>query len=121
MFNVKAKRSFERRKSRVRFHVRLNKKYPRLSVYRTNNNIYVQLIDDINNCTLASASTVEPLFKEKLLSGSNTVAAEWVGKWIAERSLVLGIKQVVFDRGGYLYHGRVKALADSARKNSLTF
>jgi large subunit ribosomal protein L18 len=121
MFNLKAKRSFERRRSRVRFNVRLNKKYPRLSVHRTNKNIYVQLIDDINNCTLASASTLEPLFKKELLPGSNIAAAEWVGKLIAERSLVLGIKQVVFDRGGYLYHGRVKALANSARKNSLTF
>lgn len=121
MFNLKSKRAFERRRSRVRFHIRSKKRSPRLSVYRTNKNIYVQLIDDINNCTLASASTIEPLFKVKTISGSNIAAARLIGKLIAERTLELGIKRVVFDRGGYLYHGRVKALADSARENSLTF
>jgi large subunit ribosomal protein L18 len=121
MFNLKVKRSFERRKRRVRFNVRSNKIYPRLSVYRTNKNIYVQLIDDVKNCTLAFASTIEPVFKEKSLSGSNILAAKLIGKLIAERSIKLGIRKVVFDRGGYLYHGRVKALADSARANSLTF
>jgi len=92
-----------------------------LSVYRTNKNIYVQLIDDSNNCTLVSASTIEQDFKKKEISGSNIEAAEYIGKLVAERAIVAGIKKVVFDRGGYLYHGRVKALADSARKYNLVF
>lgn len=122
MFNLKAKKSFERRKNRVRFGILSNRnKYPRLSVYRTNKNIYVQLIDDINGSTLAFASTIEKSFKGKTSLGSNIKAAEQIGKIIADRITSLGIKKIVFDRGGYLYHGRVKALADSARKNSLIF
>lgn len=122
MFNFKAKKSFERRKNRVRFGILSKRnKYPRLSVYRTNKNIYVQLIDDISGSTLAFASTIEKSFKEKISLGSNVKAAEEIGKIIADRITSLGIKKIVFDRGGYLYHGRVKALADSARKNSLIF
>jgi len=122
MFNFKSKKSFERRKNRVRFRILSSKKkHPRLSVYRTNKNIYVQLIDDLNGSTLAFASTIEKSFKEKFPLGSNIKAAEEIGKIIAGRTIRLGIKKIVFDRSGYLYHGRVKALADSARKNSLIF
>jgi len=120
MFNIKIKKSFQRRKNRVRSNLDL-KKYPRLSVYRTNNNIYAQLIDDINNCTLASASTVELSFKEKFNFGGDIKSAEIIGKLIAQRSTKLGVKKIIFDRGGYLYHGRIKALADYARKYYLVF
>lgn len=122
MFNSKVNNTFKRRKNRVRFKIHSSgNNYPRLSVFRTNKNIYVQLINDLSNCTLVSASTVEPHFKEKSISGGNIKAAEYIGKLVAERAIVAGIKKVVFDRGGYLYHGRIKALADSARKFNLVF
>jgi len=117
---LKKKKSFKKRKNRVRFSLKA-KSYPRLSVYRTNKNIYAQLIDDVNNCTLVSASTVEKKFKMDFPSGGNILAAESIGKLIATRAKTIGIKKIVFDRGGYLYHGRVKALADSARKCNLIF
>lgn len=122
MFNSKVDNTFKRRKSRVRFRIHSSgNNYPRLSVFRTNKNIYVQLIDDLNNRTLVSASTIEPHFKEKDISGSNIDAAKYIGRLVAERAIISGIKKVVFDRGGYLYHGRVKALADSAREYNLIF
>lgn len=117
-----AKDKFDRRKRRVRAHIaRVVTDKPRLSVFRSNCNIYVQIIDDVARKTLASASTVEKDVRTSLKSGSNIGAAEIVGKLIAERAAKVDIKDVVFDRGGYLYHGRVKALADAARSAGLSF
>lgn len=118
----KTKELFERRKARVRTSIR--KKTvgrPRLSVFRSNLHIYVQIIDDVNGSTLAAASTVDKELKGKLKTGANIDAAKAVGKLIAERAVSKGIKEVVFDRGGYIYHGRVKALADAAREGGLAF
>jgi len=106
--------------SRKRIHMRVRKKVngtaerPRLSVYRSNNAIYCQVINDLSGHTLASASS-------QGLTGNNVAQAVEVGKLIAERSKAAGIQSVVFDRGGYLYHGRVKALADGARDGGLQF
>ncbi len=108
---------------RKRVHARIRKKMqgtaerPRLSVYRSLNHIYAQVIDDGQGRTLAAASSVHA----KLATGGNLQAAEEVGKQVAERAQAAGIKQVVFDRGGYLYHGRIKALADAARAAGLDF
>ena len=109
--------------SRVRRHARVRAKIsgtaeaPRLCVYRSNKNIEAQLIDDVKGCTLVSSSSMSL----KLENGSNIEAAKQVGKAIAEKALALKIKNVVFDRGGYLYHGRVAALADAAREGGLEF
>jgi len=122
MFNSKVDNTFKRRRDRVRYRIKTSSNNcPRLSVFRTNKNIYVQLIDDFNNCTLVSASTIEAAFKKKDIPGGNIEAAKHIGKLVAERAVIAGIKKVVFDRGGYLYHGRIKALADSARKYNLVF
>lgn len=94
---------------------------PRLSVHRTDKQIYAQIIDDIKGITLAAASTVEPEMKEKLKSGANTDAASQVGKLVAERAKKAGVEKIVFDRGRFLYHGRVKALAEGAREGGLVF
>ncbi|MGH1456757.1 MAG: 50S ribosomal protein L18 [Alphaproteobacteria bacterium] len=94
---------------------------PRLSVHRTGKQIYAQLICDIQGKTLAAASTMEKGLREKLKSGSNKDAATEVGKLVAERATKAGIKKIVFDRGRYVYHGRVKALADGARDGGLEF
>jgi large subunit ribosomal protein L18 len=94
---------------------------PRLSVYRSSKNIYAQVIDDAAGRTLASASTMEKDLRGKLKTGADQAAATEIGKLIAERATKAGVKQVVFDRGGYLYHGRVKALADAAREGGLEF
>jgi len=93
----------------------------RLSVYRSSKHIYVQVIDDAKGETLATASSLEKTMREGGIKGSNIGAAKAVGKLIAERARQKGIKDVVFDRGGYLYHGRVKALADAAREGGLNF
>ncbi|MDP2698509.1 50S ribosomal protein L18 [Thalassospira sp.] len=107
----------ERRKRRVRFAIRQKAAgRPRLSVHRSNAHIYVQIIDDVAGTTLVSASSAENGGK-----GSNAEAAARVGKAIAERAVAAGLKTVVFDRGGYLFHGRVKALADAAREGGLDF
>lgn len=92
---------------------------PRLNVFRSNKHIYAQVIDDNNQATLASASSQDPDFK--LDRGSNKDAAAEVGALVAKRAVDKGIENVIFDRGGYLYHGRVKALADAARENGLQF
>jgi large subunit ribosomal protein L18 len=92
---------------------------PRLSVYRSLNHIYAQVISDDSGRTIASASTQSPGVREELKSRRNAVAAKSVGKAIAEKCLAAGVKQVVFDRNGFLYHGRVKALADAARAAGL--
>jgi large subunit ribosomal protein L18 len=94
-------------------------KSPRLSVYRSNKDIYVQIIDDINSKTLAAASSHEKKFTKK--KDTKIEVAKKVGKLIGQRAVEAGIKEVIFDRGGYLYHGRVKALADAAREEGLKF
>ena len=111
-------------KGRAKRHIRVRKKVfgtkerPRLSVFRSDKNIYVQVIDDVLGVTLTSASSVERDFK---IYGGNKEAAEKVGETIGKRCLEKGIDKVVFDRGGYLYHGRVKALAEKARESGLKF
>jgi len=94
---------------------------PRLSVHRSGKQIYAQIIDDAKGVTLAAASTLEKEMKEKLKSGANTEAATAIGKLVAERAKKAGIEKVVFDRGRFVYHGRVKALADAAREGGLSF
>jgi large subunit ribosomal protein L18 len=115
---------------RGHIHDRIRKKLsgtaerPRLNVYRSLNHIYVQVIDDLNGKTLVSASTAEgkkAAAATATRSGGNLAAAKSVGKKIAERAKEKGVKKVVFDRGGYIYHGRVKALADAAREAGLEF
>jgi large subunit ribosomal protein L18 len=94
---------------------------PRMAVFRSNQHIYVQVIDDTQHCTLVAASTLEPDLKGKVSSGANRVASVEVGKLVAQRAIAKGIQKVVFDRGGNLYHGRVQALADAAREAGLDF
>ena len=106
-----------RRHARVRAKVSGTKEVPRLNVFRSNNNIFAQIIDDTTGNTLVSSSSVEL----KLKNGGNVEGAKLVGKDIAEKAKKAKIKTVVFDRGGYLYHGRVEALATSARENGLEF
>jgi large subunit ribosomal protein L18 len=106
--------------SRIRAKMAGTAERPRLNVYRSLNHIYTQLIDDQNGVTLASASSKGKNDEEKV-SGGTVAAAREVGKLIAERGVEKGIKKVVFDRGGYLYHGRIKALADAAREAGLDF
>lgn len=109
---------FKRRKSRVRHRLKtVSTDRPRLSVFRSNRNISVQVIDDIKGVTLASASTLEKDLG--IARGNNIAAAEVIGATIAERAKKAGIAKCYFDRGGYMYHGRVKALADSARTSGL--
>ena len=93
----------------------------RLSVFRSSKQIYAQVIDDTAGRTLAAASSIEKDLREKLKTGADTAAAAEVGKLLAERAVKAGVKGVVFDRGGYLFHGRVKALADGAREGGLEF
>ncbi|XIF19598.1 MAG: 50S ribosomal protein L18 [Acetilactobacillus jinshanensis] len=107
----------ERRHARVRKHVFGTADRPRLDVYRSNKNIYAQVIDDVKGNTLASASTLDKDVK----GTTKTDQAKSVGKLVAQKAIKKGIKQVVFDRGGYLYHGRVEALADAARQAGLKF
>lgn len=107
-----------KRHKRVRSKVEGTPQRPRLNVYRSESNIYAQVIDDVNGTTLCSASTIEKDFEG---NGSNAAAAKKVGLAIAERAKAKGISAVVFDRGGYLYHGRVKELAEGAREGGLEF
>jgi len=117
----------DKNKIRKRKHVRVRKKIsgtaecPRLCVYRSNAHIYAQIIDDVAGTTLASASSLDKDVKSAVSVGSNCDAAKQVGKLVAERALDKGIKEVVFDRGGYIYHGRVAALAEAAREAGLSF
>jgi large subunit ribosomal protein L18 len=113
---------FDRRKARVRRSLRASAgTRPRLSVHRSSKHIYAQVIDDAQGKTVAAASTLEKDVKGSLKTGADKAAAAAVGKLVAERATKAGIKEVVFDRGGYLYHGRVKALADAAREGGLSF
>lgn len=117
-----AKKLFERRKQRTRTQIaKKSAGHPRLSVFRSGRYIYAQIIDDSKGHTVAAASTLEKDISSKIKSTSDMEAAQTVGKAIAERAIKAGVKNVVFDRGGYRYHGRVKALADAARESGLTF
>jgi large subunit ribosomal protein L18 len=118
----KSKALFARRKMRVRHRIaRHSKGRVRLSVFRSSQHIYAQVIDDAQGRTLAAASTLEKGLREELKTGADKAAAAVVGKLIAERAKAAGVTAVVFDRGGYLFHGRVKALADAAREGGLEF
>jgi large subunit ribosomal protein L18 len=111
----------QRRHLRVRKHIIGTSARPRLNVFRSASNIYAQIIDDSVGNTLVAASSLDKAVKEKIEFGGNIDAAAEVGKLVAERALANGIKTVVFDRGGYPYHGRVKALAEAAREAGLEF
>ncbi len=113
----------ERRARRVRFKLKsINRAgQPRLSVHRTNTAIYAQVIDDSKGVTIAAASTLDKELKSSLKTGGNIAAAEAVGKLVAQRAKKAGVKSVMFDRGAYVYHGRVKALAEGARSAGLEF
>ena len=117
----------DRNEVRVIRHARVRKKIsgtpemPRLCVYRSNKSIYAQVIDDTKGVTLVSASTLDPAIKGQLDEQNKTGASQLVGKLVAERAIAAGIKDVVFDRGGYLYTGRVAALAAAAREAGLNF
>ncbi|EFA71778.1 MAG: hypothetical protein RLZZ29_394 [Cyanobacteriota bacterium] len=113
--------SKQRRHRRVRGKVNGSPERPRLSVFRSNEHIYAQIIDDTQHRTLVAASTVDPQLRSDLASGANCDASAQVGKLIAARSLEKGITKVVFDRGGNLYHGRIQALAEAAREAGLDF
>ncbi len=117
---IKLKRQ-DRRKARIRGVVRGTTQRPRLSVFRSLKNISVQIVDDTTGRTLVSANTLEKSLRGTTGSGGNVKAAVLIGKQIAERAKQKGIEKVAFDRGGYRYHGRVKALADAAREGGLQF
>lgn len=118
---VSRRESIRIRHRRVRGKVDGTADRPRLAVFRSNQHIYAQVIDDQKQQTLAAASTLEPEVKSQLTTGASCEASAQVGKLIAQRSLEQGIQKVVFDRGGNLYHGRVKALAEAAREAGLDF
>ncbi|WP_068783683.1 50S ribosomal protein L18 [Paenibacillus phocaensis] len=117
----------DKNKARLKRHLRVRKKVqgtaarPRLNVYRSSKHIYAQLIDDVAGVTLASASTVDKELSGSIGNGGNVESARKVGELIAKRGQEKGVKNVVFDRGGYLYHGRIQALADAAREAGLEF
>ncbi|MBO1327213.1 MULTISPECIES: 50S ribosomal protein L18 [Acetobacter] len=111
-----------RRRARLRFQLRRKAAgRPRLSVFRSGKNIYAQVIDDAQGVTLAAASTLDKELRSALKSGATQESAGAVGKLVAQRAVAAGVSQVVFDRGSYLYHGRVKALAEAAREGGLSF
>jgi large subunit ribosomal protein L18 len=111
-----------RRSERLRYQLRQKSSgRPRLSVFRSGRHIYAQVIDDRQGRTLAAASSLDKTLRTTLRTGADKAAASAVGKLVAERALAAGVKDVVFDRGAYLYHGRVKALADAAREGGLAF
>ena len=112
----------DRRRQRTSGKVKKNNNgRPRLAIYRSGKHIYAQIIIDKDGTTVAAASTIDTEVRSKLKTGANVEAASLVGKIVAERAKKVGVNTVVFDRGGYLYHGRVKALADSAREGGLSF
>ncbi|MDK1489284.1 50S ribosomal protein L18 [Sinorhizobium sp. 7-81] len=111
-----------RRASRVRRQIKaVANGRPRLSVHRSSKNIYAQIIDDVAGKTIASASTLDTDLRSSLKTGADTAAATAVGKLLAERASEAGVKDVVFDRGAFIYHGRIKALAEAAREGGLNF
>ena len=111
----------QKRHKSIRVKLSATSEFPTLTVFRSTNHIYAQLIDDVNHVTLAAASSNDKELKEKLSHGGNIEAAKIVGEAIAKKAKVKGIECVVFDRGGFLYHGRVAALADAAREAGLMF
>jgi large subunit ribosomal protein L18 len=119
---LSTKNLFDRRARRTRYQLRKRASgRPRLSVFRSGQHIYAQIIDDGRGTTLAAASSVEKDMRKKLKSGGTKEAAAEIGKLIAERAKKAGVTEVVFDRGGYAYHGRVQALAEAAREGGLSF
>ena len=112
---------FDRRERRVRTNLRRKTTRPRLTVFRSGRHIYAQVIDDAKGATLAAASSLDKDLKAGLKTGADKEAAKRVGLLLAERAKAAGVETVVFDRGGYLYHGRVRALADGAREGGLQF
>jgi large subunit ribosomal protein L18 len=113
---------FQRRRRRVRRALRkVAAERPRLSVFRSSKHIYAQVIDDARGVTVAAASSLDKTLKGQLAKGADKAAAAVVGKLVAERAVQAGVKEVVFDRGGYMFHGRIKALADAAREGGLSF
>lgn len=116
------KEALAKRASRVRRQLKaVANGRPRLSVHRSSKNIYAQIIDDVAGHTLAAASTLDAGLRKDLKTGADTAAAAAVGKLVAERASAAGVKEVVFDRGAFIYHGRIKALADAAREGGLSF
>ena len=116
------KNILQKRRHRVRKSLRRNENTrPRLSVHRSGQNIYAQVIDDTKNVTIASASTMDKDVKGKIKSGGDTKAAGEIGKLIAKKAIEAGVEEVVFDRGAFVYHGRIKALAEAAREGGLKF
>lgn len=117
----------DKNKARQKRHLRVRKKIegtparPRLNIFRSSKHMYAQLIDDLNGVTIASASTQDKELKGQIENGGNIEAAQQVGALVAKRATEKGINKVVFDRGGYLYHGRIQALADAAREAGLEF
>lgn len=118
---VNRKAENKKRHLRVRSRISGTSERPRLTVYRSLSNIYAQIIDDTKGVTLVSASTLQDGLKDQIEKGGNVEAAKAVGRTLAEKAIDKGIKQVVFDRGGHIYHGRIKALADAAREAGLEF
>jgi large subunit ribosomal protein L18 len=121
MANINRRAQRAKRQRRIRAKLSGTAQRPRLNVFRSNMHIYVQVIDDVRQHTLVAASTVDAALRDKLADNNKVEEAKLVGQLIAERAQAAGIKQVVFDRGGYLYHGRIKALADAAREAGLDF
>jgi large subunit ribosomal protein L18 len=111
----------QRRHGRVRKKVVGTSERPRLNVFRSLNNIYAQVVDDTTHATLVAASTIDKEIKEKVKNGGNIASARMVGELVAKRAREKGLEKVVFDRGGYQYHGRVKSLAEAAREAGLEF
>jgi large subunit ribosomal protein L18 len=117
-----ARQALERRKARVRRTLRAAANgRPRLTVFRSSKHIYAQIIDDAKGETIVAASSLEKDLRESLKTGADIEAAKVIGKLLAERAVTKGVKEILFDRGGYIYHGRVKALADAAREGGLNF
>jgi large subunit ribosomal protein L18 len=118
----KQEQLFARRKLRQRIAIRQKSAgRPRLSIFRSSKHIYAQVIDDAKGVTVAAASSLDTDLRKGLKTGADVDAAKAVGKLVAERAIKAGVKEVVFDRGGYIFHGRVKALADAAREGGLSF
>ena len=115
------KEKTQKRHQSIRIKLSGTTETPRLAVYRSTKHIYAQLIDDVKHVTIASASSIDKELKEKLSHGGNIESAKAVGEAIAKKALKAGVKEVVFDRGGFLYHGRIAALADAAREAGLNF
>jgi large subunit ribosomal protein L18 len=117
-----SKQLFKRRKQRVRHKIQLRAgSQPRLSVFRSNKHIYAQVIDDRQGKTVVAASSLEKDLRGKLKTGGDVAAAVEIGKLVASRAVAAGVTKVVFDRSGYRFHGRIKALADAARESGLSF